>query len=121
MQGFSQILEDIGALEALITNHRSLGMPEILNIWQKVRIPRVERIRAFTRWNTRVFLGKEFKPQTDRLASQIPPQAHRLKSLKAVKADRSAPFQSGAFLKWVQSYDAVAEAQKAVEPTKARI
>jgi salicylate hydroxylase len=121
MQGFSQILEDIGALEALITHPRSLGVPEILNIWQKVRIPRVERIKAFTRWNTRVFLGKEFKPPNDRHASQSPPQSHRLKSLKAVKADASAPFQSGAFLKWVQNYDAVAEVRKAVESTRARI
>lgn len=121
LQGFSQILEDIGALEALVTNHRPLGIPGLLNIWQSIRIPRVERIKGFTAWNTQVFLSRELKPPSGVSTASRPTGSHQLKSLKSVKPDASAAFQSGAFLKWVQDYDAAAEALKMVQATKARI
>ena len=120
-QGFSQIVEDIGVLEYLIDNNRSDGMTTITNQWQSIRIPRVERIKDFAAWNTRVFLGEEATNPLVGKPGGEKQSAGQMKSLKTLKADSSAPFHTAAFLKWAQAYDAVAEAKQYVDGFKAKI
>ena len=125
--GFSQIVEDIAVLEYLIKRHPVGAVPDITRTWQAIRIPRVNRIKAFAAWNSRAFLGegptnplvaKASAPEAPAATKQAPGQ---MKSLKTLKADASAPFHTSAFLKWAQDYDAVGEAERYVEGLKAKI
>ena len=45
--GFSQIVEDIAVLEYLIEKRPLANMPDITHTWQAIRIPRVNKIKAF--------------------------------------------------------------------------
>ena len=120
--GFSQIIEDIAVLEYLIERSPSVKIPEITNTWQSIRIPRVNRIKEFAAWNTRVFLGEEAaNPLKGKWSGGSKETTGQIKSLKTLKPDSTAPFHTAAFLKWVQAYDAVGEAKKHVEGLKARI
>jgi salicylate hydroxylase len=120
--GFSQIVEDIGALSYLFENERSLGIPTITDIWQTIRIPRVNRIKEFAAWNTRVFLGEENAHTliSKSSADHAKPTA-QVKSFKTLKPDARAPFYTAAFLKWAQDYDAVGEVKKYLEKSRAKI
>ncbi|KAM5349219.1 hypothetical protein ACJ41O_005726 [Fusarium nematophilum] len=107
-QGYSQIVEDVGALDYLLAElHPRKPIVAITSAWQDTRKPRVERIRDFARWNTKVFSGElGFKPSKKAAAksSQI-----SYRDLKDVRPDMSAPFFSATFLKWALDYDAVDE------------
>ncbi|KAL9114346.1 MAG: hypothetical protein Q9227_001768 [Pyrenula ochraceoflavens] len=109
-QGFSQIVEDIGVLDYLISTEddASMRMSAITDTWQAVRKPRVERIKEYAKWNTNLFLGEpllfENKGQ-DR-------QTNDLKSLKQIQPVMNAKFNTSKFVKWTLDYDAVGEVRK---------
>ena len=115
-QGFSQIVEDIGALEYLL-KVKGDNIAEATRLWQEVRKPRVERIKAFASWNTRVFLGEEEmkgvnagkeKGEGKRKKTEM----DTVKSLKGTMPDMHAAFHTSAFLKWAHDYDVVGETKK---------
>ncbi|KAK4505093.1 hypothetical protein PRZ48_003056 [Zasmidium cellare] len=111
-QGFSMIVEDIGVLEYLIERdpNPSANLPTITDTWQKIRKPRVERIKAYAKENTRAFLGE---PMAHRHRQET--AGNTKKSLKNVTPKMDARFTTSAFVKWALDYDAVAEAKKYVE------
>ena len=120
--GFSQIVEDIGVLEYLLQNNDAGNMAKVTDTWQSIRIPRVNKIKDFAAWNTRVFLGEEdVNSLTRKMSGAAKVPSGQVKSLKGLKSDSSAPFHTAAFYKWVQDYDAVGEARKHVEGLKAKI
>ncbi|KAL3492455.1 hypothetical protein BJX62DRAFT_236274 [Aspergillus germanicus] len=110
-QGYSQIVEDIAVLTFLIHDDemKQKPLPEITNIWQNIRKPRVERISSFSNWKTQWFSGE--------LAAftQAGVWGEDARSLKDIFPDMDAPFESAAFLKWVLDFDAPAEARKYLE------
>ena len=57
-QGFSQIIEDIGVLRTLVLSAPHLPTSLITRFWEEIRKLRVEHIKSFAAWNTRMFLGK---------------------------------------------------------------
>lgn len=107
-QGFSLIIEDIAVLDFLIESRGRLGrkgepdIPGIAKAWQEIRKPRVERIKAYARWNTAMFSGDLRAPSND-------VERRAVKSLKDVAPDMSAKFHSSRFLKWTLDYDAIAD------------
>lgn len=105
-QGFSMIVEDIGVLEYLIERDQnpSANMANITNTWQKMRKPRVDRIKAYAKENTRSFLGEPLPHRRRQETAGSTP-----KSLKNVTPKMSAKFTTSAFVKWALDYDAVAE------------
>lgn len=120
--GFSQIVEDIAVLEYLVEKHPSGIIADITRTWQSIRIPRVNRIKAFAAWNTRAFLGEgPTNPLVGKASGAAKQAPGQMKSLKTLPPDSSAPFHTSAFLKWVQAYDAVGEAEKYVQGPKARM
>ncbi|VUC31114.1 unnamed protein product [Clonostachys rosea] len=122
-QGFSQIVEDIAVLDFLISHHSRqndgpLGnaqMQSVSQAWQAIRKPRVERIKAYSKWNTNLFLGKG-APMPSTQSAQ-----HSLKSMKDVHPDINANFQSPSFLKWALDYDAVDEAKRFVKKSEPKL
>lgn len=115
-------MEDIAVLDYLISAKRSTGIPSITNLWQAIRIPRVDKIKDFAAWNTRVFLGEEpHNPSMNKAPGDAMQSSASTRSLKTVNPNASAPFHTAAFLKWVHNYDAVAEAKRYVEGLKAKI
>ena len=107
-QGFSQIVEDIGALEYLLKAKGERKLAEVTRSWEEIRKPRVERIKAFANWNTKVFLGEDHLLGMGKGIDSGPGEGkHEIKSLKNVKGDMNAPVHTSAFLKWAQDYDVV--------------
>lgn len=113
-QGYSMIVEDIGVLQYLISRNANpkKSLPEILETWERLRKPRAERIKAYAKHNGASFLSSIPFP-TIRPARSAPASKGRdalpAKSLKDVRPDMNAKFESAAFLKWALDYDAVAE------------
>lgn len=105
-QGFSMIVEDIGVLEYLIEQDRnaSANIPTITDTWQKIRKPRVERIKAYAKENTRAFIGEQMA-----IGRRQETASSSTKSLKNVEPRMNARFTSSHFVKWALDYDAVAE------------
>ena len=77
-------------------------------MWEKVRIPRVDRIKAYAKWNTAMFTGEPVAPKSGNGQNVV-------KSLKTVKPNMHSSFHSSAFLKWALDYDAIGEAARYVE------
>lgn len=102
--GFSQIVEDIGVLEYLISQDDSAvaNMANITSDWESIRRPRVERIKAWAKANSEAFIGQP--PTGTKHADKW-----QIKSLKHTKPDMHANMNSSAFLKWAQDYDAIHE------------
>ncbi|KAF2158536.1 hypothetical protein M409DRAFT_30973 [Zasmidium cellare ATCC 36951] len=117
-QGFSMIVEDIGVLDYLIQHDQNAAanLATITNTWQKIRKPRVERIKAYAKENTKAFLGE---PMPHRHRQET--AGSTVKSLKNVIPKMDAKFTTSAFVKWALDYDAVAEAKKYVEGTRSRL
>jgi salicylate hydroxylase len=115
-QGFTQIIEDIGVLDYLLHERQpALPVTEVMRLWEKIRIPRVNLVKDFARWNTDAFTGTA--PPSEWARNE---QAKTVEvSLKDVKPDSQAKFRSGAFLKWVMDYDAVEEARRYVDARQA--
>ncbi|CAI6095004.1 unnamed protein product [Clonostachys chloroleuca] len=123
-QGYSQIVEDIAVLDFLISHHseKNKGLPlghaqmqSVSQAWQAIRKPRVERIKAYSRWNTDLFLGKG-APMPGSQSAQ-----HSLKSIKNAQPDINANFQSSRFLKWALDHDAVDEAKRFVKELEPKL
>lgn len=115
-QGFSQIVEDVGVLRYLLQRSQygiSKSIPTVVSDWEKIRMPRVERIKGFARWNTDMFMD-------GRIATKAADGKDNFKSLKHVKPDMNAKFSTSAFLKWTQDYDAVGEAAKYVDARESK-
>lgn len=115
-QGFSQIVEDIGVLEYLISEDSDTigNLPSITANWQKIRKPRVERIKEFALANSGRFTG-HVQPATKQAAKW------QTISLKHTKPDMYASFLKPEFMKWVHDYDAIGEAQKYLQGTTSRL
>lgn len=90
-------------LELLLNSEPSLeAIPQITDRWQRIRMPRVERIKAYAAWNHRMHMGEPLAPREGT-------EQRNMKSLKDVKPDMNANFHSSAFVKWAHDFDAVAE------------
>ncbi|EME48277.1 hypothetical protein DOTSEDRAFT_42508 [Dothistroma septosporum NZE10] len=96
-QGFSMIIEDIGVLDFLLQRDRdpNTNMPAITATWQQIRKPRCERIKAYAKENTAVFLNQ---PLTHRQRQESTQSS--VKSLKDVMPDMDARFTSSRFIDW---------------------
>lgn len=100
-QGYSQIVEDIGVLDTCIQEllPKGVPIPAITATWEKIRKPRVERIKEFAKWNTNIF--------SNPTAALVKTQHKGVVSLKDVQPDMNAPFFKSPFLKWVIGHDAI--------------
>jgi salicylate hydroxylase len=100
-QGYSQIVEDIGMLHALLSQApKDASVAQITKVWQDLRKPRVDRIKSFAKWNTKAFNG-----ESNTLNKST--HANSTISLKSVTPNMNAEFYTSAFLKWALDYDAV--------------
>ncbi|KAJ6441384.1 putative transporter C11D3.18C [Purpureocillium lavendulum] len=119
--GFAQTVEDIAVLDALTMRSNpgdaAAEIPRIAEQWEAARKPRVERIKAFARTNTRVFLG-EVEPQSSGTADE----ALGLTDV-VVAQDMHAPFFSPAFTAWCEDLDVLKELDLMMDGTchKARL
>lgn len=101
-QGLSQIIEDIGVLQTLISSAPHLAISVITRFWEDIRKTRVERIKSYAAWNTRMFLGKK-----DRMASPSKYADTVWESINDIEPDPGADFGSPAFYKWAHDYNAI--------------
>ncbi|KAK4498003.1 hypothetical protein PRZ48_010659 [Zasmidium cellare] len=111
-EGFSQTLEDIEVLTILLQQYNDLEY--VTNIWEKVRIPRTARVKAFARTNHENYqLGgaQMVKQNANKNDSSTNEPANGQSA--AVKPDRDAEFNSPAFNAWLYAYDAAEEVAKA--------
>ena len=106
-QGFSLIIEDIAALEYLLTLQQPGSF--VASTWEKTRKYRAERIKAYAFENTQMFLGQIPRPPRMRSGSHKD-ASQKITSLRYIVGDSSAPFSTGAFYKWAYDHDAVGEA-----------
>ncbi|PPJ60949.1 hypothetical protein CBER1_08579 [Cercospora berteroae] len=125
-QGYSMIVEDIGVLQYLLSRQPdpTQSLPEILEAWERLRKPRAERIKAYAKHNGASFLSSTPFPsiRPARKTTTFKGQdALPARSLKDVRPDMNAKFESAAFLKWALDYDAVAEAKKYLESKSSRL
>ncbi|PTB67008.1 FAD/NAD(P)-binding domain-containing protein [Trichoderma citrinoviride] len=105
-QGYSTIIEDIGVLQFLFSSLPGSTVPEIVSVWQAICKPRAERVKEFSRWNTKHLSGK-----TEHAIGV----SHADSLLDSVVPDRNADFSSLEFWKWNVEYDAVGEAKRYLE------
>ncbi|ETS83816.1 hypothetical protein PFICI_05692 [Pestalotiopsis fici W106-1] len=105
--GFSQIVEDIGVLEYLISQdeNATANLANITSDWESIRRPRVERIKQWAKANSEAFISQP--PTGTKHADKW-----QIISLKNTQPDMNADMNSSAFLKWAQDYDAINEARK---------
>ncbi|KAF2216136.1 hypothetical protein CERZMDRAFT_33387 [Cercospora zeae-maydis SCOH1-5] len=113
-QGYAMIVEDIGVLQYLISRNTTPArrLPGILETWERLRKPRAERIKAYAKHNGASFLSSTPPPSirpTRSKPATIKGHPFPAKSLKDVRPDMNAKFDSAAFLKWALDYDAVGE------------
>ncbi|KAL7925150.1 hypothetical protein ACQKWADRAFT_285193 [Trichoderma austrokoningii] len=109
-QGYSTIVEDIGVLQLLLSSASAkANVPKVVNVWQAIRKPRAERVKEFSRWNTKHLSGR-----TEHAIGV----SHADSVMDGVVADANAEFSSLEFWKWNVEYDALAEAKKYVENNK---
>lgn len=99
-QGFSTIIEDIGVLLFLVSSLSGSSVPQIVNIWQAICKPRAERVKEFSRWNTKHLSGK-----TEHAIGS----SHEDSVLDNIVPDKNAEFSSLEFWKWNVEYDAIGE------------
>jgi salicylate hydroxylase len=99
-QGFSQIVEDIGVLRDFLDSRERMLMRDKVTPWEEIRMPRVERVKPYARWNTSMLIGEQVALQTDN-------DRNNIKSLKHVVPDKNAKFHSSAFLKCAHDFDAI--------------
>lgn len=110
-KGFSQTIEDIEVFTLLLEKENDLKY--VSEIWEKVRLPRVARIKEFARVNHQNYqLGgaQMVKQNAKKVASNTNKAAEDQEA--AVVPDRNAEFNSPAFNAWVYAYDAEEEIAK---------
>lgn len=101
--GFSSIVEDIGVLDHLISRQDLFqDIPRIVEIWQHVRKPRVEKIKAYSKWNTENFTKEHFLH-----AASVGQTTGAV--VKPIGSDSEAQFNTPEFWKWATEYDAISE------------
>lgn len=105
-QGYSTIIEDIGVLQLLLSGSAEATVPEVVNVWQAICKPRAERVKEFSRWNTKHLSGR-----TEHAIGV----SHADSVLDGVVPDGSAEFSSLEFWKWNVEYDALAEVRLSYE------
>ena len=130
-QGFSQIVEDIGVLDYLLHDERLVAdgvrVEELMRLWESTRIPRVNMVKAFARWNTAAFTGQappgawtRHNTQKNKSGDSAEEKEKEKKvttvevSLRDIRPDKTSRYSSAKFLKWVMDYDAVGEARSFV-------
>ena len=113
-QGLSQIIEDIGALEVLFSDHYRNQLPirDLTQAWEDIRKSRVERIKKYAEANTTMFLGKPSASQPRNRKIGPSPKAAEVRSFKDVVPDMFAPFSSAQFYKWAYDHDVVSEVKR---------
>ncbi len=107
-QGFSSTVEDIGVLDFLLSQAATrpdFSISKVASDWEAIRKPRVERIKAYARWNTELFLGIG----NSRESSSRAADKQRTKDLEKVVPNKDAEFHSSAFLKWTLDFDAIGD------------
>lgn len=101
--GFSTIVEDVGVLDHLISRQDLFqDIPRIVGIWQHVRKPRAEKIKALSKWNTENFTEEHFLD-----AANVAQTTHA--ASKPIVSDSEAQFNTPEFWKWNTEYDAIFE------------
>ncbi|KAK4495679.1 hypothetical protein PRZ48_012947 [Zasmidium cellare] len=106
-QGFSQIVEDVACLDALLL--RPSTVQTATAEWQKIRKPRAERVKAYAAANHQLYRlgGRAFPKQTSDSSND---QANKDGDQDAILVDANAPFNTPAFTKWLYTYDVVKDA-----------
>ncbi|KAI0470980.1 hypothetical protein GGR56DRAFT_678260 [Xylariaceae sp. FL0804] len=129
--GYTQTVEDIGVLAHLVSAHEdaAAAVPEILTDWQRICKPRAERIKAWAHFNGAMFASLPPPPAATPTPSSPSPEPGRegveeaiewqTRSLRHTRPDAGAHFNSAAFLKWTQAWDAVEEARNYLRDKKA--
>lgn len=100
-QGYSQIAEDIGVLVFLLAARPEVPISQNVKLWETLRKPRAERIKASAAFNQSFYTGQ--RPRSNRSASSVS------KSLKNTVPDMNAHFATSAFLKWTLDHDVIEE------------
>lgn len=114
-QGFSTIVEDVGVLSHLLSHHFGRGVPAVMDIWQKVRMPRVNKIKAWARFNSALFTqGMSGSSETG--GEETMPEERP--SLEQVEMDMDAGYLSPAFLKWAFWFHPVADVEAYIASTE---
>lgn len=103
-QGFSTIVEDVAALATLVGDCDSQQLLERTDMWQKLRMPRVSRIKAHSAYNHSMATART--PQAE---CELKKYAGVGKDAAAIVADMHADFNTLPYMKWEFGYDAVAE------------
>ncbi|KAI6764313.1 hypothetical protein HG530_008102 [Fusarium avenaceum] len=98
-EGFSSIVEDIDALSMLLSESEE-NMPGIINVWEKVRIPRVTRLQNGSTWNYQLY--NSGKPPGSELTEEE-------RNLPMGEGDGNAAFNTPPFDKWMFDYDVAKE------------
>ena len=94
-------------MSTLLTSVENLSIADVTKLWQDIRKPRADRIKAYATWNTSMFLGKQ-----NALGGRPEQVSHSTSrdwmSMGDVTPDCAASFKSPAFYKWAHDYDTVA-------------
>jgi salicylate hydroxylase len=98
-EGFSSIVEDIDALSILLSES-SQDMAEIIEMWERIRIPRVTRLQNGSTWNYKLY--NSGKPPGSELTDDQ-------RALLMGEGDGNAPFNTLPFDKWMFDYDTAKE------------
>ncbi|RFU74126.1 hypothetical protein TARUN_8126 [Trichoderma arundinaceum] len=105
-QGFSTAIEEIGTLHYLLSQlagSSEATVPQIVKVWESICKPRAERVKEFSRWNTKHLSGKTERAIGVSNADSV---------LEKIVPNRDAEFSSLEFWKWNVEYDAIGEAKK---------
>ena len=97
-QGFSTITEDVDALSLVLETDQPI--PELVALWEKIRLPRANRIQAASLWNYNLFTNGK-APGSELTEEE--------RSRPAGEGDAMAPFNTASFNKWVLDYDCTRE------------
>lgn len=115
LQGYSQIVEDIQALSVLLSKSGSSGIPAALKIWQDVRKPRVEKIKALAHSNHYLYSsgGLSLSTINNGNESEVKSNASAAPDVLDERPDDEAPYHTDPFNRWLYNYDVAAEINKA--------
>ncbi|ENH69310.1 3-hydroxybenzoate 6-hydroxylase 1 [Fusarium oxysporum f. sp. cubense race 1] len=102
-EGFSSIVEDIDALSILLSES-SEDVPGTIEVWEKIRIPRVTRLQNGSTWNYKLY--NSGKPPGSELTDEQ-------RALSMGGGDGNAPFNTLPFDKWMFDYDTAKEVSNA--------
>lgn len=93
-QGFSAIIEDIDCLSIMLNSE--MPVQEAVQLWEKMRIPRVTRLQEISQYNYDCYNRGE-APGSALTEEQ--------RNLPMGEGDPHAPFNSPPFMRWMYNYD----------------